>query len=140
MTLKETKELKLLADEAGKKPQKVADIIVSELLSKKIISRTNENWGYRVEECFEHEVSVKQLSDIIASTSIYPVRSGHIDALINCVVMGDFDCPECGGEMEITDGEYRCTGGDGYITPYEYEPIWEEKTCTHCGKIISNEQ
>lgn len=53
--------------------------------------------------------------------------------------MGNDDCPECGGEMEVTDGEYKQTGGDGYITPYEYTPIWEERTCKHCGHVESDE-
>lgn len=54
-------------------------------------------------------------------------------------MIGDDDCPECGGEMEVTDGEYRRTGGDGYLTPPEYSPIWEEKTCRNCGYKESNE-
>lgn len=29
--------------------------------------------------------------------------------------------------MEVTDGEYKQTGGDGYLTPPEYTAIWEEK-------------
>lgn len=41
-------------------------------------------------------------------------------------LMGNDDCPECGGEMEVTDGEYKQTGGDGYLTPPEYTAIWEE--------------
>lgn len=49
------------------------------------------------------------------------------------------DCHECGGEMEVIDGDYKCTGGDGYITPYEYTPLWEEKRCTHCGHTESDE-
>ena len=52
--------------------------------------------------------------------------------------MGDEDCPECGGEMEVTDGDYKQTGGDGYLTPPEYTAIWEETTCTHCGHKESN--
>ena len=58
---------------------------------------------------------------------------------VECVLIGDDDCPECGGEMEVTDGEYRRTGGDGYLTPPEYSPIWEEKTCRNCGYKESNE-
>ena len=54
-------------------------------------------------------------------------------------LMGNEDCPECGGEREVTDGEYKQTGGDGYLTPPEYSPIWEEKTCRNCGYKESNE-
>ena len=34
------------------------------------------------------------------------------------------------------DADYRCTGGDGYLTPLEYEPLWEEKVCRNCGNKI----
>lgn len=62
-----------------------------------------------------------------------------VSETIECILIGDDDCPECGGEMEVTDGEYKQTGGDGYLTPPEYTPIWEEKTCRHCGHKENNE-
>ncbi len=69
-----------------------------------------------------------EMVDVIRAIGIYPVRSVHLDALLECVLIGDDDCPECGGEMEVTDGKYRRTGGDGYFLPAGiYSPIWEEK-------------
>jgi len=49
----------------------------------------------------------------------------------------DDNCKECGGSMEVTDGEYK------EIEIYGEEPeikiLWEEKTCTLCGNIKSTE-
>lgn len=98
-----------------------------------------DNWGFPVADCYERDVTVVEMVDVIRAIGIYPVRSVHLDALLECVLIGDDDCPECGGEMEVTDGEYRRTGGDGYLTPPEYSPIWEEKTCRNCGYKESNE-
>lgn len=139
MTIKETEELKMLADASGKKPYEVADIIVNELLKRNIVKNSKDNWGGKIEDCFENEVNVSEIANVIASVGIYPVRSVHVEAIANCIIIGDFDCPECGGEMEVTDGEYICIGGDGYLTPYEYKPKWEERKCINCGHVESNE-
>lgn len=139
MRVKESKELNELATLSGKPAKQVSDIIVSELLNKKIIEETPDNWGCPISDCYERDVTVMEMVDVIWAIGIYPVRPVHLDALLECVLIGDDDCPECGGEMEVTDGEYRRTGGDGYLTPPEYSPIWEEKTCRNCGYKESNE-
>ena len=81
------------------------------------------------------DVPVSDVVGIIKATGISVVRSEHLDAFLNLVLVGKGDCPVCGGEMEVTDADYKCCGGDGYLTPYEYEPIFEEKTCKHCGHV-----
>ena len=133
MKVKESKELTQLATASGKTAKQVSDTIVSELIKNKIIEDVNDNWGCPVTDCYERDVTVMEMANVIRAIGISTVRSEHLDALLECVLIGDDDCPECGGELEVTDGEYRCTGGDGYTTPYEYTPIWEEKTCLHCG-------
>lgn len=109
------------------------------MLNKKIIEDTPDNWGCPVADCNNRDITITEITDVIRAIGINVVKSVHLDALLECVLIGDGDCPECGGEMEITDGEYKQTGGDGYITPPEYTPFWEETTCTHCGHKESNE-
>lgn len=133
MRIKENEQLKSLATVSGQKPAKVSETIVTELINKGIIKDNCDNWGFPVSDCYERDITVSEMADVIRTIGISPVRSKHLDALLECVLIGDDDCPECGGEMEVTDGEYKQTGGDGYLTPPEYTPIWEEKTCTHCG-------
>ena len=139
MKIKESEQLKMLATESGKTANQVSETIVTELINKQIIENISDNWGFPVADCYERDVTVVEMVDVIRAIGIYPVRSVHLDALLECVLIGDDDCPECGGEMEVTDGEYRRTGGDGYLTPPEYSPIWEEKTCRNCGYKESNE-
>lgn len=92
-----------------------------------------ESWGCNVFDCIDKDILVSDVVNIIRKTGIKVVKSKHLDAFLALVFMGCGDYPECGGEMEVVDGEYRCCGGDGYLTPYEYEPIWEEKQCNNCG-------
>lgn len=129
----------MLATASGQKVAKVSETIVTELINKGIIKDICDNWGYPIADCYERDITVSELAVIIRNIGICPVHSSYLDALLECVLIGDGDCPECGGEMEVTDGEYKQTGGDRYITPPEYTAIWEEKTCTHCGHKESNE-
>lgn len=133
MRVKQSKELNELVALSGKPANKVSDIIVSELIKRKIIDDIPDNWGFRIIDCYEQDIAVYEFADVIRAIGISVVNPEHLDALLGCVLIGDYDCPECGGEMEVVDGEYRCCGGDGYLTPYEYEPIWEDKQCNNCG-------
>lgn len=135
MKIKESEQLKMLATESGKTANQVSETIVTELINKQIIEDISDNWGFPVADCYERDVTVVEMVDVIRAIGISSVRSVHLDALLECVLIGDDDCPECGGEMEVTDADYKCCGGDGYLTPYEYEPIFEEKTCKHCGHV-----
>lgn len=139
MKIKESKEIKMLATLSGKTTNEVSETIVTELIKRKIIADIPDNWGCPLSDCYERDVTISEFSGVIRSIGIAVVRSEHLDALLECVLIGDGDCPECGGDMEVSDGEYKQTGGDGYLTPPEYTPIWEEKTCKHCKYKESNE-
>lgn len=138
MNIKRDKELEFLAKEAGKTSKEVETIILNQLLQNDIIQDNPDLWGCTLFDSIECDVPVSDVVSIIKATGISVVRSEHWDALVNWVFFGKGDCPVCGGEMEVTDGDYKCCGGDGYLTPYEYEPIWEERQCSNCGHIEIN--
>lgn len=121
--------LKQLATDSGKTAKQVSEIVVSELLKNKVIEDTPENWGVSVFDAINEDVTEEQTANCYAAISealgVYLKRVYFIVPDLD--LMGDDDCPECGGEMEVTDGEYKQTGGDGYLTPPEYTAIWEEK-------------
>jgi hypothetical protein len=133
MIVRQSNELSFLANEAGKTEKEISKIIVSELVKNEMVYDEPESWGCNVFDCIDKDILVSDVVNIIRKTGIKVVKSKHMDAFLALVLMGCGDCPECGGEMEVVDGEYRCCGGDGYLTPYEYEPIWEEKQCNNCG-------
>lgn len=133
MIVRQSNELSFLANEAGKTEKEISKTIVSELVKNEMVYDEPESWGCNVFDCIDKDILVSDVVNIIRKTGIKVVKSKHLDAFLALVFMGCGDCPECGGEMEVVDGEYRCCGGDGYLTPYEYEPIWEEKQCNNCG-------
>ena len=133
MIVRQSNELSFLAKEAGKTEKEISKTIVSELVKNEMVYDEPESWGCNVFDCIDKDILVSDVVNIIRKTGIKVVKSKHLDAFLALVFMGCGDCPECGGEMEVVDGEYKCCGGDGYLTPYEYEPIWEEKQCNNCG-------
>ncbi len=137
MRVKESKELNELATLSGKPAKQVSDIIVSELLNNKIIEDIPDNWGCSVFDAISEEITEEQTAQCYTSISVaLGVYVKKVFAIIpDLDLVGKGDCPVCGGEMEVTDADYKCCGGDGYLTPYEYEPIFEEKTCKHCGHV-----
>ena len=132
MTIRQSNELSFLAKEAGKTEKEISKTIVSELVKNKMVYDIPDSWGCNVFDCIDEDILVSDVVNIIRKTGIKVVKSKHLGAFWALVFMGCGDCPECGGEMEVVDGEYICCG-DGYLTPYEYEPIWEEKQCNNCG-------
>ena len=139
MKVKESEQLKALATASGKTANQVSDIIVSELIKRQMIEEAPENWGGTIGECIKRDIYVSEVVEVIRAIGLSVVKSCHYDAFVECVLIGNGVCLECGGDMEVTNGESKCAGGDGYNTPYEYTPIWEEKTCTHCGYVESDE-
>lgn len=137
MKVKDSKELNELATLSGKPAKQVSDIIVSELLNNKVIEDIPDNWGCSVFDAISEETTEEQTAQCYTSISVaLGVYVKKVFAIIpDLDLVGKGDCPVCGGEMEVTDADYKCCGGDGYLTPYEYEPIFEEKTCKHCGHV-----
>lgn len=133
MNIRKDKSLNILAKAAGKNITEVETIIVNQLIQNGIIQDEPDYWGYNLLDCIECDVAVTDIVTIINATGISVVRSEHVEALFSLILIGNGECPECGGEMEVVDGEYKCCGGDGYITPLEYMPLWEEKQCCNCG-------
>lgn len=116
MKIKESKELNELATLSGKPAKQVSDIIVSELLNNKIIEDIPENWGCSVFDAISEDTTEEQTAQCYTSISeALGVYIKKVFAIIpDLDLVGYGDCPECGGEMEATDGEYKQTGGFDY--------------------------
>ena len=138
MKIKESEQLMLLASESGKTANEVSEILITESINRGIIEDTNDNWGLTIDECVDGTTPLTAVVDVLIAAGI-PNKSRYFDAFCQLVVIGNGDCPECGGEYEVTDGDYKQTGGFYYDSEPEYTPIWEEKKCTHCGHKESNE-
>lgn len=136
MRIQESKYLSSLAKEVNMTEEQISKALINELVSRKLICGDEANYGNWLFECLEPDTQVSDVVGVLNSVGIEDVKSKHITWLVSTKIIGDGECPDCGGEMETIDADYRCTGGDGYSTPLEYEAIWEEKICRNCGKKI----
>ena len=67
------------------------------------------------------------------------IRPETWDALCACILMGDGDCPECGGELRFLETEgHKLNDGDRW-TPDSYEIDNYVYRCAVCGETIKSE-
>lgn len=130
MRIKNTQEVSSLAARSGNKD--MSKQLVSELLTRGIIEDISDNYGYNIFESINRDVRVSEIVDVLHVIGINDVKSDDMENLFNLVLMGDGDCPYCGGELVIDDEQYASCGGDGYLTPFESEPIYQEGHCKNC--------
>ena len=112
--------------------------LIKELLSRKIVDDIEDVYGLPIADAIGRDIKITEFIDAMKDSGI-PTTSKNYDSILKLIVIGDGDCSECGGTMEVTGGEYKQDGGDGYETPIDESPVWEQKTCPLCGHIVSNE-
>lgn len=139
MKIKESDLLNRLATDSGKTANQVAEIIISELLKREIVTDTPDNWGGSVFDAINEDVTEEQTAECFGAISeALGISKTGYSIVPDLDLFGDGDCPFCGGEMEVTDGEYKpeyC----GYDNEPNYRTIWEEKTCPICDYKVSSE-
>lgn len=138
MIIKESEKLNKLATITGRTFKQLSIDIVGELKHRNLVDDISDNYGCKIREVLNRQITVNELAQLMCAIGVIP-RSEYCDTIMNSVLFGSGDCPKCGGEMETTDGEYKQTGGFDYDSEPEYTPLWEQKTCTHCGHTESNE-
>lgn len=135
MKLKKNEQLQYLAQRANKEIAIVEEQIVCALIQQRMVEDCPDNYGESVYDCLSRVVLKSEIINILKTVGILNVNEDDIYAFFDLVLFGHGDCPICGGEMEITDGDYKNIGGDGYLSAFEYATLWEEKTCKNCGFI-----
>lgn len=138
MIIYNNSDLQYFANLANKTEKETSNIIVTELINTKLIEDITENYGVTVREAYDGLIEVSQLDFMFEQLGVSNCIS-HISKVLDLVLFGDDECEKCGGVIEVTDGEYKHTYGDGWNEPKEYAPIWEETTCQVCGNKESNE-
>ena len=136
MRIQKSKYLSSMAKFVNRTEDKLSEALINELISRGMVCDDEANYGSELLDCLEPDTSVSDVVNVLNNVGIKDVKSKHINHLLSMIIIGDDECPDCGGKMETIDADYRCTGGDGYSTPLEYESIWEEKVCRNCGKKI----
>lgn len=135
ITLKQTRELKYLADRAKKSPAAFANELCNSLIDSGLIA-SDDGFGLNIYDgriC--DSFFVKDIIEILNKVGIKEVTCKDYDALIKCQIFGIYDCPGCGSKMEETDTISIETHCATHYSEAEYEDIAIEKTCPYCGHV-----
>ena len=111
MKITESKQLKELATQAGTTANELSNNFIAELIRRQIIEDVTDVYGATIADAINRDIVISEFADAMRVVGI-PTKSKNYDAIMEMVVVGNGDCPECGGEMEVTNGEYKQTGGD----------------------------
>ena len=95
-------QIEFLAKEAGITVAKATKIIKKQLLDTFSIDGDDDNmWGFTIKELIENNNDVRliDIEDAVAELGLAELKSKHVEAFLEARVMGDHDCPDCGGEL-----------------------------------------
>lgn len=137
MRIKIDENLAIVAARANREPAEVANILINEMMNAGLVKGENEDCGLSVKEYVDGGTPLGTIVDIIKKTGIERVNDTTYDAFLECIVMGDGDCPECGGEMFLTDSVGHEVS-NGYDTAPSWVVDWELFACCVCGHEIKH--
>ena len=144
MRFKIDKNLKVVAAAmvAPKDPETVAVELCARFVDAGMIENTNENWC----ESVLTATGPQYVSDVCAVLAEYlygdeshSVPADVFDAFCALTVMGDGDCPNCGGNLVFDETEGHELNDGDYYTPNSYEIDYYIYHCAVCGETIKTE-
>jgi len=133
MKIKESKELKKLSESLKLTEGENSEIIINKGFEVELFVDSPECWDVSI---IEHCVSSENHSSDLFKRcfDVYP-SSTQWAWFRSLKTIGDGDCPECGGNLEIVDHNYKMVRRDWDSEP-EYETISKDEECTNCGKRV----
>lgn len=82
----------------------------------------------------------RQLAGYLYFDQTRSIHCDIFDAFCHLVIIGDGDCPECGGELQFVETEgHELKDGD-YLTPNSYVIDKYVYRCAECGEIVKTEK
>lgn len=139
MRFKIDENLKRVAAAKTADPETVAVELCARLIETGMIEDPNDYWGKSVLIA----TGPQYVSDVCAVLAgfLYGDESRSIpadvfDAFCALIVLGDGDCPHCGGELVFTETEGHELNDGDYYTPNTYVIDNYVYRCVECGEIF----
>ena len=125
------------------RPETVAVELCAALIDAGMIEDPNDNWGDSVLIA----TGPQYVSDVCAVLAEYlyndethSIPVDVFDAFCSLTVMGDGDCPHCGGNLIFVETEGHELNDGDYYTPNSYEIDYYIYHCAVCGETIKSEK
>lgn len=93
-------QIEFLAQEAGITIEQATRIIKKQISERFGIEDSEEFWGFTIAELLDKNVRMIDVEDAVAELGYIELKSQHVEAFTAARIMGDGDCPHCGGKLE----------------------------------------
>ena len=134
MKIKNDKSLRHLADVAGVTPETMSKRLVRNLLKFDERIEDDCNWGLYVSDLIDYETLTSDIAKLLDRCGIKRRTIADVRAFFDCVVMGDGECDECGGNVEVEEIGHYVHNSRDYDSPPDFIVDEYVYICQHCGE------
>ena len=136
MTIRNDRNLQVIADAKGVPAKVAAKEILAEIISREWTSDSEEWCGGSVKEiCCD--ALLGDVYDFLTTYTGKPCTGEVFNAFSELVFWGDEDdCEECGCGMELVDWCSIDISDDPFLEPRR-KYYWKKYQCRNCGKIVT---
>lgn len=115
-------------------------LLCKKLISENLLEDSESNYGLSMIEATGKATALNVVSTLVIYLGTPHISMDVFDAFCNLIVIGDGDCPECGGVLELvgTDG-HEIHDGD-YLTPNTYVADKYNYKCRVCGNELTTDK
>lgn len=132
--------LRLIAEAKGEAPEKTATELCKACVDAGVIMDYEGNYGYDLQTVSEEEPVQLVGSVLCEYMGFEQIPSRLFDAYCALIVMGEGDCPVCGGELDYVGCEGWRETSSGHDTPPDGEADFYIYKCRNCGEKTYTEK
>lgn len=141
MQFKIDENLRKIATAKQADPEAVAVELCTFLVKTGMIEDTADNWGASVLEATEQ----KYVADVCAvfagflyGEEEHTIPADLFNALCSLTILGDGNCPMCGGNLIFDETEGHELNDGDYYTPNSWVVDFYVYHCPECGEIVKS--
>lgn len=134
MKIKNDNNLKRLALRADSTTFEIGKKVIALLLQKSWVKDFNDetSFGVALRLVIPGDTYVDEVYQAIRSLGIDWILSRDFEAFLDLKLMGDGDCPYCGGRLELSQ---PIVNANSEVSE-EVEVLGHEYRCTHCRREV----
>lgn len=134
MKFKIDDNLILVARASNKSPEYVSTELCRAYIEEGIIDGDRGNWGETMYCATTEKFTLKRAADI--TDRVLGCCSWLMTIIYDLILLGDGDCPYCGGNLELIGKEGHHKPSHNYYEEPEYIVDAEVYRCDNCGERI----
>lgn len=132
MKIYEDKNLRALAKRVQRNYDEVGKEISNYLVEVGAISCHEYYKGCKIKNSLSENTPFLSVAGVFEKIGINKPTCEDFANLMRCTIMGDGECPECGGDCDVIDSEYTSRQVDRDAEP-KITTKWELCKCEYCG-------